>query len=123
MSPFIRDEDVVTLSPLRGDTPLFGEVVAFVSPYTERLTVHRVVGKEGDSYLTQGDRAPRNDGLIPSKNILGRVIKIERKGKKVLLGIGPERFLIAFLTRKMFFANLLVPIWRRIRPGTGRWLV
>ena len=115
MSPFIRDDDVITLSPLGGDPPRLGEVVAFVSPYTERLTVHRIVRRRGDSYLIQGDRAPESDGLVPSYHILGRVTKVERNGKEVLLGLGSERLLIAFLSRQGIFANLLVPIWRRIR--------
>jgi len=120
MSPFIRDDDVVTVAPLSRNSTRLGDVVAFVSPYTERLTVHRIVGRKGNSYLTQGDRAPESDGLISNIHILGRVTKVERNGKGVLLGLGPERSLIAFLARKGYFAHLLVPIWRRIRPGTRR---
>ena len=121
MSPFIKEGDVVTVSPLWGDSPRVGDVVAFVSPYVEQLMIHRVLGKKGDHYFIKGDRAPEPDGLVPITNILGRVKKIERHGKEVLLGLGPERVIIAFLTRNGVIFNLLLPIWRLIRPIVRRW--
>ena len=121
MSPFIKDDDVVTVSPMWSDSPRVGDVVAFVSPYAERLMIHRVLGKKGDHYLTKGDRALEPDGLVPRINILGRVRKVERKGRRILLGLGPERIIIALLTRNGFIFNLLLPIWRLIRPIARRW--
>lgn len=116
MSPFIRDGDVVIVSPLAGTSPGLGSVVAFVHPETERLVVHRVVGKRGDSYLIRGDNAPEEDSLVPEGNILGWVRRVERDGKRVFLGLGPERFLIAFLTRRGLLLPLLLPVWRLLRP-------
>jgi hypothetical protein len=116
MSPFIKDGDVVTVSPLSDRSPGIGDVVAFIHQGTGKLVVHRLVGKRGDSYLIKGDNSPETDGLIPKANILGCVRKVERDGKKVFLGIGPERFLIAFLTRTGLLFPLLVPVWRLIRP-------
>ncbi|MFH0845432.1 MAG: S24/S26 family peptidase [Pseudomonadota bacterium] len=121
MVPFIKDDDVVTVSPLWGGSPGVGDVVAFVSPYSERLVVHRVVGKKGDHYLIKGDSAREPDGLVPRINILGRVRAVERNGKEILLGLGPERVLIARLTRNGLILNLLLPIWRLIRPIARRW--
>lgn len=121
MSPFIRDDDVVTVSPLRGLPCRVGDVVAFVSPYSQRLMLHRVVGRSVDSCLIRGDHAPASDGLIPNVSILGRVSKIERKGKGVLLGLGCERLLIACLVRMGLFSGFLLPIWRRIHPIVKKW--
>jgi hypothetical protein len=114
MSPFIRDGDKVTLSPLQGHTPRRGDVVACVGPGGQRLIVHRVVGKRGDSYLVKGDAASRVDGLVPREGILGCVTKVERDGKQVSIGLGPERFLLGDLTRSRFLMSLLLPV---------RWLV
>ena len=36
---------------------------------------------------------------VPDSNLIGRVIRIERDGKKVWLGLGPERYLIALFSR------------------------
>lgn len=115
MSPFLRDDDVITVSPLWHRILRVGDVVAFVSPRTRRLMVHRVVAKRGNSYSIRGDHAPVSDGLIPSVHILGRVTRVEREGKRVFVGFGPERFLIAFAARMGLFSNFLLPIWRWIR--------
>jgi signal peptidase I len=114
MSPFIRDGDVITVSRLRGRSPGPGRVVAFVRPGMGRLIVHRVVGKKGDSYMIKGDNSPEADALVPKGDILGYVSKVERDGKRVFLGLGPERFVIASLSRR----GLLLPLLRRVG-----WLV
>ena len=116
MSPFIKDGDVVTIFPLAGASPRLGDVVVFVHPEMGRLIIHRVAGKRGDSILIRGDNTNDADGLIPKANILGRVTKVERDEKEVFLGLGPERILIAFLTRKKLLFPLLLPVWRLIRP-------
>jgi hypothetical protein len=116
MSPFIKEGDVVTISPLFDTLPGFGDVMAFVNPKTERLTIHRVVGKIEDACLVKGENAFEPDGLIDRNHMIGIITKVERKGRKVLFGLGPERFLIALLTRKNFFLPILRPAWRIFRP-------
>ena len=106
MSPFIKDGDIVTVTSLPDGSPGIGDVVAFIRPGAERLVVHRVVGKKNGSFMIKGDNTADTDGLIPGTNILGCVKKVERRGKKVFLGLGPERFLIAFLARR----NFLLPM-------------
>lgn len=115
MSPFIKDGDVVTLSPMSAHSPRVGDVVAFLYPGSGKLAIHRVVEKKGGSSLIMGDNCPGPDGMIPAKNILGCVRKVERDGKKVYLGLGPERFVIAFLTRRRLLFPLLLPVWKLIR--------
>ena len=110
MYPFIRNNDVITLSSISRMNPRFGEVVAFISPSTERLAIHRVIGKRGTFIITKGDNLDRIDGLVPRYNILGRVSKIERNGKKVRLCIGLERYIITLLIRSGLISALL-RIW------------
>jgi len=123
MSPFIKDGDVLTIAPVQRANPRFGDVVVFTHPSTRKLIIHRVVGKRADAYLTKGDNIPEADGFIAKANILGRVIKVERNGEEPPFGLGPDRFIIAFLTRWRLLP-LLGPIWRfarfiiiRRRPG------
>ena len=116
MSPFIKDSDVVTISPIVDSSPGFGDVIAFIHPRAEKLMIHRVVGKIGDAFLLKGESALEPDGLIKKENILGLVTKVERKGKKVFFGLGPERFLIALLTRTNLLLPVLRPVWRVFRP-------
>ena len=115
MSPFIKDGDIVTISPLTSSSPGLGDVVAFNHPDNQKLIIHRVVWKRNIDYLTRVDNALEVDGLVQTKNILGYVNKVERDGKNVRLGLGPERFLIAFLNRRGLIYPLLSPIRKVIR--------
>lgn len=107
MSPFIRDNDIVTVSP-----PLpsvhFGMPVAFIHPESKKLVIHRVVGKNTHAYLIKGDNVFSPDGLIPQENILGYVSKIERNGRKIFVGLGRERLIIAFFNKLSLFAFILL---------------
>jgi hypothetical protein len=115
MAPFIQDGDVITVSPIQDALPGIGEVVAFVRPETGSLVVHRVVARHGTARLVQGDGVPAyTDGSIPADNLLGRVTRIERQGYNVWLGLGPERYLIAWLSRR----RLLIPL----RDSLASWL-
>ena len=118
MAPFIRDGDVITVAPLLQARPGIGEVVAFVRPEDFNLVVHRVVVRRGASVLIQGDNGQdETDGIIPQENLLGRVAQIERNGHPVRLGLGPERFVIAWLSR----TRLLVPLQLRLATWRKRF--
>jgi hypothetical protein len=114
MSPFIRNGDVLTVSPLPGRARL-GDVVAFVKQETGGLAIHRVVGTRAGGCIIRGDNSFRDDGFVPEANILGCITKVERSGKKILLGLGPERYLIAFLVRKGLLIPSLLSIPRPLR--------
>ena len=115
MSPFIKDNDIVTLTPLRNQTPGLGDVVAFVLPETNRLLVHRMIEKRNGTYRFQGDNSLQPDGMIAGTHLLGRVKRVERDGRKIYLGLGPERILIALLNRNGFLKPLLIPLWKVVR--------
>jgi len=100
MSPFIRDGDVITVAPLLKTRPGLGEVVAFIHPETAHPVVHRIVARKETGWMIQGDNlGPPHDGLVPPANILGRVTRIERQGRRVWLGLGLERYGITLLAR------------------------
>jgi hypothetical protein len=120
MSPFIRDGDVVTVSPLQDAMPRLGDVLAFVGPGGERLVIHRVVGGGCDSYLVRGDATSEVDGLVREGDILGRVTGVERDGQEIRLGLGPERLLIAILTRSGLLSHVVSPACRLLRSITKR---
>lgn len=116
MSPFIKNNDVITISPLVSNALNTGDVVAFVHPETGKVCVHRLVKKKGNHYFIRGDNVPFPDGLIPRDQILGIVSQTVRKGKRVHWGFGPERRVIAlasFQKINIFFFKTL----RRILNG------
>jgi len=114
MSPFMRNGDVLTVSPLSGG-PHLGDVVAFVKQETGGLAIHRVVRTGAGNCLIRGDNSSRDDGYVSEANILGRITKVERNGKKTILGLGPERYLISLLGRKGLLVPLFLPVPRRLR--------
>ncbi len=120
MHPFIRHGDVITITPLSENLPRYGDVVAFVRPRTFALVVHRVVGKRDGAFLIKGDNVACFDEPVPMASILGSVTKVERGGKEVYLGLGPERLFIAFLTRRGILSPLLLPVYRLARLITRR---
>jgi ribosomal protein S18 acetylase RimI-like enzyme len=98
MEPFIHDGDAITVAPLESP-PSLGEVVAFVNPCNHRLTVHRIIACTPQGHIIKGDNLPDSDGLMTHKHILGRISRIERRGKNVPWVLGPIGVAIAFLSR------------------------
>jgi hypothetical protein len=119
MSPFIRDHDTITIAPWQESLPAVGEIVAFTRPGSQSLVVHRIVHRRGATYLIQGDNNPGSpDGYLPRSSLFGRVVQVERNGRRVRLGLGPERLLIAFLSRRSW----LVPLLHRLAGLKRRFL-
>jgi len=116
MSPFIKDGDLITLAPLTDRSPRLGDVIAFTQKGTGKLTVHRVVRIKGDTYLIKGDNTSGAEGLESKESILGLVKSLERNDMRVSLGFGPERFVIALLSRKELLPPLIHCVWRLRHP-------
>jgi signal peptidase I len=98
MDPFIRDGDVIMVSPAGEGSPGMGNVVTFVQRGIERVLVHRVIRIRTNFYYMKGDSTGGGDLPVPRANILGLVTGVER---------GRKRVLIAFLTRKELMSPLV----------------
>lgn len=118
MTPFIRDGDVITVAP---GQIRFGDMVAFVSPHSGKLTVHRVVRISRDGYLIKGDNVLEPDGCVPRTSLLGRVVSVEHLSRHVGLGLGIERVAIAFLSRRGWLIPVIGATWRVMRPVAKKW--
>ncbi|MEA3326030.1 MAG: S26 family signal peptidase [Chloroflexota bacterium] len=107
MAPFIHDGDLITVTPFQNKPPGIGEVLAFIHPDIKKLVIHRAVAKCDSGLWIQGDSVDvTSNGVVPLKNLLGRVTCIERGSHRVWLGLGLERFFIAWLSR----LGLLIPV-------------
>ncbi|MFH0790100.1 MAG: hypothetical protein V2A64_00545 [Candidatus Omnitrophota bacterium] len=115
MFPFIRSNDVITLVPLSLSPVEIGKAVAYVCPVHNKLIVHRVIDRKKGCYLIKGDNVPKPDCLIAKEHILGCVTAIQRNNKAVFLSLGPERAIIAFLSRTgmlrliLWLLRLIIP--------------
>jgi signal peptidase I len=97
MTPAIRSGDRLTIDPLRG-APRTGDVLACA--IDSRLVIHRVVGRHGGLTEVRGDVAPASDPQVPVQALLGVVTRVERGHRRVRLGLGPERVLLAWLSHR-----------------------
>lgn len=119
MSPFIQDGDIVMLSPASRSAISLGKPAACVCPVHKRLVIHRVIGRKGNHYLIKGDNVPEADCLMDKKYILGCVTAIERENKSIFFSLGPERLVIAFLSRKGLLP-LIFSFWRLMPKSLSR---
>ncbi len=110
MSPFIRNGDVVTIVPFDTAACVPGDIVAFVQPENGRLIVHRIIDVADDRCRIKGDNNPGDDGFLSSDAIIGTVARLERGGREVRFGLGPERVLIALLSRRGLLSGCTLPI-------------
>lgn len=115
MHPFIHSGDKIVISPIDARSIRTGDVLTFVHNPRGRVMAHRVIKIETDKFLCKGDNsAYQADGLIGFDDVLGRVERVLRDGKAIRLGLGPEKMVIALLSRW----KILVPIFdfrRRIK--------
>lgn len=81
MVPVIRPGDGLYLSPVSFDKIRLDDVIAFER--INELVIHRVVYKTKTYVITRGDANEKSDGRIYENDIVGKVIDLERKGKKI----------------------------------------
>jgi len=115
MSPFIKEGDVLTLSPPEGGRLGLGVPVGFVNPASGAFVVHRVIGTKGKGYIIKGDSCFGADGLLGKDGIVGYVSSVEREGRRISFGLGWERVAIALLSRLGLLPALL-RLWRLLVP-------
>ena len=120
MLPFIHSDDKIYVSPVAEISIRVGDVLIFVRPPDNQVIAHRVVKSSPVGFLCKGDNVTSlNDGWISFGNVLGRVERVQRKGKDVRIGVKLGNRLIAWLSEK----NLLVPLFnsfRRVKRGINR---
>jgi hypothetical protein len=130
MVPFIKDGDVITVSPIGSVAPSVGDVVAVGTAGSGGLVLHRIVRRDRTGYWIRGDNCLASDGLVCRSDLLGRVTAVARDDKAVALGLGSERLFIALLSRQGILTRLvrracriarLCRSLRRAGVPSGRW--
>jgi len=74
MSPFIRNNETVIVEPPVG-TLRIGDVILFARG-DGQLTLHRILKKTMDGYVTRGDANTYYDGAVPHNAVLGRAVHV-----------------------------------------------
>ena len=80
MAPSLWPGDRLRITPLGGAAPAVGEIV--VARRGAVLVAHRVVARRGPLAVTRGDGSPTTDPPILVDQLLGRVVEVERAGRR-----------------------------------------
>jgi hypothetical protein len=80
MHPYIRDLDVVTVSPLPRRSLRVGDVIAFRKSCCGSLVLHRIQRMGPEGLLVRGDNLLAPDGLVSLHDVIGLVTLAERDG-------------------------------------------
>jgi signal peptidase I len=120
MYPIIREGDIVTVTP-RSDDIRPGNVVALKHPINGSLLLHRVIARNAGCFLISGDNTVGPDGYMPMSAILGIVMRVQRNGRHIWFGHGPEQTLITFLARWRLIRSYNV--WRGILGRIKRLII
>lgn len=118
MLPFIASGDTLVIEPVAATTRLgLGDVV-LLRLADGTMMIHRIIdASRDDQVLTRGDARGAADPPSRRDRVQGRVIRIERGSSSFLfrLGLGPERRVIALLSRCGVLGRA-VRLLRRLRP-------
>jgi phage repressor protein C with HTH and peptisase S24 domain len=114
MLPLVRSGDTATLTPLRDRRPRVGDILVVAS--AAGLLVHRLVGRSEGRVVTRGDCAEVKDAPAAARDVIGIVERVERRGRRVRLGSGPEAVALALLSRSGAIRRT-VWLYGRLRRG------
>jgi signal peptidase I len=85
MLPWVRPGDIANIRRVSADTIRCGDVVLFRRK--SQLFVHRIIEKRGArgaaQFRAKGDAHPTCDGMVEQQELLGRVARIYRRGRRI----------------------------------------
>jgi signal peptidase I len=115
MSPFIKDQDIITISPLPINRPKTGDIVAASFLERKSIMVHRVIGNKHGRFIIKGDNNRLIDGSFEQGQIIGIVTKVERDKKRVWYGKSVLGSGIALLSKFGILNSIILPVLRKLR--------
>jgi len=79
MLPAIRPRDILLVRACAADAPRVGEIVVYTRD--GRIFAHRLVARRGATMIAQGDTLSAADAPVQAGELLGRVVKVVRRGR------------------------------------------
>lgn len=114
MFPFICDGDILTIGAVR-EKARTGEVVAAAHPEAGHLLIHRIIAVVHDRCLIKGDANLKADGWLPQEKILGKVLKVEHRGRLIKSAGRVKRRLICRVSRSERLQKVRFSIYKRLQ--------
>ncbi len=110
MCPTIREGEVITVSPVAPSEVGLADIILYRSG--ARVIAHRVVarqrGVEGmTAFLVRGDASENCDDPVAPTQILGKVVLVERAGRRIAVGKPGVKFfhLVCLLLHRLCSAQ------------------
>ena len=96
MHPFIRNGDVLEVRPVDSAVIRPADIILYHRE-NRRLIAHRVIGRARKQYTTEllvrGDTDPFNTEIVFLESVLGRVVRVQRGEKILVMDSGLWRWL------------------------------
>jgi len=114
MQPWVRPKDITLIRQISMESVLCGDVVLFRREH--HLFVHRIVEKRGSlnaaRIFSKGDAHPVSDGVVQEKELLGRVARIYRGGRRIDLDSPRQLALAVFISQLSRHSRFWYPLAR-----------
>src|SRR5216684_1187759 len=127
MQPWVRPKDIALIRQISIENVRCGDVVLFRRE--NHLFVHRIVEKQGSleaaQLLSKGDAHPTTDGILEEQELLGRVMRIYRNGRRIDLEAPGQLALGLFISQLSLHSRFWYPTARFVALATRsarRWL-
>jgi signal peptidase I len=127
MYPFIKDGDVLEVTPYAEKLIIRCGDVLLIETNTGKFLTHRVVnikhhhGK--DYYMIKSDASDSTDGWFRSENILGRVDVIERGSRRIWLTLPAQQWKASVWVMLAPWVPRFSWLPGRIRERVKHWLL
>jgi hypothetical protein len=112
MQPWVRPKDIALIRKISMENVRCGDVVLFRRE--NHLFVHRIVEKRGSlnssQLFSKGDAHPTSDGVVLEQELLGRVIRIYRNGRRIDLDAPRQLALGLFISQLSLHSRFWYPI-------------
>src|SRR5260370_15366200 len=110
--PWVRPRDIALIRQISIENVRCGDVVLFRRE--NHLFVHRIVEKRGPlnaaQLLSKGDTHPTSDGVVQEQELLGRVMRIYRNGRRIVLDAPGQLSLALFLAQLSLYSRFWYPL-------------
>ena len=125
MHPFIRDGDFIVVSPVKSSSIRKGDIV-FYSNAENKIIVHRIIRKYKQkgrmTVLVKGDASFSSPEKMDIQNVLGKVIAVERNGRKKRLDRKLYQIIGLFFAVISPFSRWIYPIGSIMKQSARRIL-
>lgn len=122
MFPWINPSDKILIKKVPVERIKIGDIIVIHSEEAKVFVAHRVIRIQreidGKSFLTKGDFLFFTDELIKEKEVIGKVIEIIKKGRRLKITLeNKEREIFSYLIAKYSYGILILYDFLRKKMG------